>query len=99
MAELLSMEQVNAALAGLTGWAGDTSAISRTVEAPSFLGRHPARGGGRRGGRGRRPPPRHRHPVAPVTFTLSTHSAGGVTDQDTALARRIDELAEAHQAT
>jgi 4a-hydroxytetrahydrobiopterin dehydratase len=28
-----------------------------------------------------------------VTFTLSTHSAGGVTDLDHELAKRIDELA------
>lgn len=28
-----------------------------------------------------------------VTFELSTHSAGGVTELDVALARRIDELA------
>ncbi len=28
-----------------------------------------------------------------VTFRLTTHSAGGITDRDVALARRIDELA------
>ena len=28
-----------------------------------------------------------------VTFRLATHSAGGVTEKDLALARRIDELA------
>jgi len=99
MAELLSMEQVNAALAGLTGWAGDTSAISRTVEAPSFpaairLVVEVAEAA----------EDADHHPDIDirwrkVTFTLSTHSAGGVTDRDTALARRIDELAEAHQAT
>jgi 4a-hydroxytetrahydrobiopterin dehydratase len=98
MAELLSMEQVNAALGGLTGWAGDTSAITRTVEAPSF----PA------GIRlvvevAEAAEDADHHPDIDirwrkVTFTLSTHSAGGVTDLDVALARRIDELAEAHRA-
>lgn len=29
-----------------------------------------------------------------VTYTLSTHSAGGITEFDLALARRIDALAE-----
>ena len=33
-----------------------------------------------------------------VRFALSTHSAGGVTSKDTALAGRIDELALAHEA-
>jgi 4a-hydroxytetrahydrobiopterin dehydratase len=98
MAELLSMEDVNTALAGLTGWSGDTDAISRTVEAPSFpaairLVVEVAEAA----------EDANHHPDIDirwrrVTFTLSTHSAGGVTDLDVALARRIDELAEAHQA-
>ena len=29
-----------------------------------------------------------------VTFALSTHSAGGVTERDLELARRIDEIVE-----
>ena len=33
-----------------------------------------------------------------VTFALSTHSKGGVTDRDVELARRIDEIAERHGA-
>jgi 4a-hydroxytetrahydrobiopterin dehydratase len=31
-----------------------------------------------------------------VTFTLSTHSEGGVTERDLELARRIDEIAARH---
>jgi 4a-hydroxytetrahydrobiopterin dehydratase len=33
-----------------------------------------------------------------VTFTLSTHSQGGVTGRDVELARRIDEIAQRHGA-
>jgi 4a-hydroxytetrahydrobiopterin dehydratase len=33
-----------------------------------------------------------------VTFTLSTHSKGGVTERDVGLARRIDEIALRHGA-
>jgi 4a-hydroxytetrahydrobiopterin dehydratase len=98
MADLLSMEDVNSALAGLTGWSGDTQSISRTVGAPSFpaairLVVEVAEAA----------EDADHHPDIDirwrnVTFTLATHSAGGVTARDTALARRIDELAEAHRA-
>ncbi len=98
MAELLSPQEVDAALAGLTGWSGGTDAISRTVEAPSFpaairLVVEVAEAA----------EDADHHPDIDirwrqVTFRLSTHSAGGVTTKDTALARRIDELAEAHGA-
>jgi 4a-hydroxytetrahydrobiopterin dehydratase len=104
MAELLSPQEVDAALAGLTGWSGGTDAtsgtdaISRTVEAPSFpaairLVVEVAKAA----------EDADHHPDIDirwrrVTFQLSTHSAGGVTAKDTALARRIDELAEAHEA-
>lgn len=33
-----------------------------------------------------------------LTIKLSTHSAGGITDKDFALARRIEEVAQAHAA-
>jgi 4a-hydroxytetrahydrobiopterin dehydratase len=99
MAELLSTDEVRAALGGLAGWAGDTDAISRTVEAPSFpaairLVVEVAEAA----------EDADHHPDMDirwrkVTFTLSTHSEGGVTSKDVALARRIDELASAHQAT
>jgi 4a-hydroxytetrahydrobiopterin dehydratase len=34
-----------------------------------------------------------------VTFTLSTHSAGGVTKKDLDLAQRIDAIVAGHGAT
>lgn len=96
---VLDDDGVTAALAALPGWSGDTSSITRTVTAPDFLSAirtvddvallaetmdH--------------------HPDIDVrwrklTFTLSTHSAGGVTAADLELARGIDEAAERHGAT
>ena len=99
MAELLSAAEVESALAGLTGWSGGTDAISRTVEAPSFpaairIVAEVAQAA----------EDADHHPDIDirwrkVTFALSTHSAGGVTGKDIALALRIDELAEAHSAS
>lgn len=99
MAELLSADRVATGLGTLTGWSGDTDGIRRTVEAPSFpaairLVADVAQAA----------EDANHHPDIDirwrkVTFALSTHSAGGVTDLDLALARRIDELAEAAQAT
>jgi 4a-hydroxytetrahydrobiopterin dehydratase len=100
MPELLSADEVKTTLAGLAGWTGDTGSIQRTVEAPSFpaairLVVEVARAA----------EDADHHPDIDirwrnVTFTLSTHSAGGVTGKDAALARRIDEIAsEAGAAT
>jgi 4a-hydroxytetrahydrobiopterin dehydratase len=99
MPELLTQDQIDTALAGLTGWTGGTDGIGRTVEAPSFpaairLVADVAQAA----------EDANHHPDIDirwrkVTFRLSTHSAGGVTAKDTALARRIDELAEANEAS
>src|SRR3954447_20451785 len=96
---LLNADEVQKALSGLTGWTGDPSGIRRTVAAPTFpaairLVVEVAEAA----------EDADHHPDIDirwrnVTFALSTHSAGGVTDKDTALARRIDELALAHRAT
>jgi 4a-hydroxytetrahydrobiopterin dehydratase len=95
MADLLSADDVAAAIGGLDNWSGDTSAISRTAALPSFpiaisvvsevaivaeeLDHHPDMD------------IRWRN----VTFVCATHSAGGVTDKDIVLARRIDEIVAA----
>jgi 4a-hydroxytetrahydrobiopterin dehydratase len=96
---VLGNDAVSAALADLPGWAGDAASITRTVTAPDFLSAirtvddialvaetmdH--------------------HPDIDIrwrtlTFTLSTHSVGGVTAADIELARGIDEAAERHGAT
>jgi 4a-hydroxytetrahydrobiopterin dehydratase len=93
MAQLLSTDEVATALTQLAGWTGDTSGIERSVKAPSFLA----------GIRivdavAEAAEKADHHPDIDirwrtVTFRLSTHSAGGVTDKDVELARQIDEFA------
>lgn len=90
---LLTETEITAALDSLPGWSRAGDAITRTVEAPSFpagidLVRRVAEAA----------EAANHHPDIDirwrkVTFTLSTHSAGGLTAQDVALAREIDRLA------
>ena len=93
MAELLSDTALAEALKDLPEWSGDRDALRRTVHAPSFLD-------GIRlvGAVAEIAEDMDHHPDIDirwrdVTFTLSTHSSGGVTDLDLTLARRIDALA------
>ena len=88
----MSEEQIAAALAGLTGWdragdaithsvtLGDFKAAMLYVGAVAYLAESA-----------------NHHPDIAinwnrVTLTLSTHSAGGLTGADFALAKRISEL-------
>jgi 4a-hydroxytetrahydrobiopterin dehydratase len=93
MANVLSADALSEALGSLPDWSGDPSGIAREVHAPSFLD-------------GIRlvdavavaAEEADHHPDIDirwrtVTFRLATHSAGGVTDKDVALAHKIDELA------
>jgi 4a-hydroxytetrahydrobiopterin dehydratase len=95
MAELLSAGEVAAALAELNNWAGDGSAIRRTVALPGFpsaidvVDRVALVA-----------EEMNHHPDIDIrwrtlTFTCATHSAGGVTGRDIDLARRIDEIVAA----
>jgi 4a-hydroxytetrahydrobiopterin dehydratase len=93
MSTLLDAPRLTQALDSLDGWAGDTSALRRSIVMPSFRGaidlidavadvaeemdHHPTM------------EIRHRQ----VIFTLATHSAGGVTGLDVELAGHIDRLA------
>jgi len=99
MARLLENEEVERQLVDLPGWVGDTASLTRTVEAPDFpsairvvdevadtaeqMDHHPDIDIRWRS----------------VTFTVSTHSAGGVTQLDIELAHRISDAATAHSAT
>lgn len=93
MPDLLTAQDLAAALADLPGWAGGTEGIARTVECATFpaavalvddvavVAEE-----------------QDHHPDIDirwrtVRFACSTHSAGGVTALDIALARRIDDLA------
>ena len=89
----LTADEVTAGLAALPAWTGDSSAIERTVEAPTFpaaieLVRQAAEVAEEM----------DHHPDIDVRWrrvrlVLSTHDAGGVTTLDLEQARRLDELA------
>ena len=91
---LLSQDQVDEALRGdLSGWTREGDAITRSVQASAFtegiaLVQRVAEAAEEM----------NHHPDidirwTTVTFTLSTHSEGGITENDLALARKIDALA------
>jgi len=93
MVALLSEDEVSEGLGKLNGWTGDTSEIRRSYSAPDFptairlvdavavvaeeMDHHPDIDIRWR----------------TVHFAISTHSLGGVTDLDVALAERIDSAA------
>ena len=98
MAELLSQEEIDAALRGdLGSWTQQGNSITRSVKAESFpagidLVSRVAEAA----------EAADHHPDIDIrwrtlTFTLATHSAGGVTAKDVDLAATIDELVRAGQ--
>ena len=83
-------DQITQALADLPHWRRDGDSIVRAVEAPSFL-----EGIDLVGSVARAAEAADHHPDIDirwrtVTFTLSTHSEGGLTAKDFALAAEID---------
>ncbi|MFI6868582.1 4a-hydroxytetrahydrobiopterin dehydratase [Nocardia sp. NPDC050406] len=92
--ELLSQDDIAKALTDLPDWIHTGSSIARTVEAPSFLAgielvRRVALAA----------EAANHHPDIDirwrrVTFTVSTHSAGGITQLDVTLAHEIDRLTQ-----
>jgi 4a-hydroxytetrahydrobiopterin dehydratase len=92
MAELLSDEQVEAALADMSGWTREGDAIRRDVTAPTF-----ADGIALVDRVAVVADERDHHPDidirwTTVTFRLSTHSEGGITGNDVEMAREIDRI-------
>ncbi|NKX88512.1 4a-hydroxytetrahydrobiopterin dehydratase [Nocardia coubleae] len=89
---LLSDPEITIALATLPDWSREGDSITRTVKAPSFLDgielvRKVAAAAEQA----------DHHPDIDIRwrtirFTLSTHSAGGLTGQDTAMAHVIDDI-------
>ena len=93
MTTLLNQTAIEKALSGLEGWSQDGEEISRTFTLPSFpaalvfaaaVGQLAERA--------------DHHPdiviqYRKVTLTLSTHSAGGLTQKDMDLAREIIAIA------
>ena len=88
---VLSDAQVAAAVANLDGWEHTGGTLQRAVTFPSFIGGIDAvRVVAELAERA------DHHPDidirwCTVTFTLVTHSAGGITDKDVALASQISE--------
>ncbi len=94
MATALSPDEINAALADLPGWSLANHKLHRQFQFPSFveafgfmssvalvaesMGHHPE----------------WFNVYSRVTVDLTTHDAGGITELDIALARRMNELAK-----
>jgi 4a-hydroxytetrahydrobiopterin dehydratase len=88
----LSPDELAAALHGLPQWSGDGDGLRRTVELPSFRDAVAAIGAIADVAE-----ELDHHPDIDLRWrtlhlALVTHSAGGVTENDLALARRIDAL-------
>jgi 4a-hydroxytetrahydrobiopterin dehydratase len=90
---LLDDQEIEKKLSALDGWERSGDAIARTFERGDFVGSvdfvkslvEPAEGMGH-------------HPDLEISWdkvkvTLTTHSQGGLTENDFELAKRIDELA------
>jgi 4a-hydroxytetrahydrobiopterin dehydratase len=91
MATLLDDAELAAALASLDDWQGDHSAITRVVgladdDVAGFLASLKAIA------REMNHDPDIDRSGDDLSITMSTHSAGGVTELDVAYARRVDEL-------
>jgi len=94
MAELLSGDDLAAALAGVDGWSGNTDGIERAIQAPTFLDGIRLVDAVAEAAEAADHHPDIDIRWRTVTFRLSTHSKGGVTDKDIALAKKINELAQ-----
>ena len=90
--ELLSDEEVTAALAGLPGWARSGDSITTTVELADFRAAMLYTGAVAYLAEAANHHPDVLIQWNRVTLTLSTHSAGGLTGNDMALAERINAL-------
>lgn len=92
MPELLSDDQITEELASRSNWRAEGTALLRTAELPSFL-----QGIEAVGKIGRIAEELDHHPDIDIRwrtlhFSLSTHSAGGITTNDVQLADRIDAV-------
>ena len=89
---VLSDEEVDAALPELSGWERVEGALRRSVKFPAFLAGIDAV---RRVAEAAEAADHHPDidiRWRTVTFVLSTHSEGGITQKDLALAKQIDEI-------
>ena len=92
MAELLDADAIQTSLAGLDDWDGGPDGIVRTVRLPSFPAAIAVVNRVAEVAEAM-----DHHPDIDIrwrtlTFACATHSAGGVTDKDVDLARKIDDI-------
>jgi len=90
--DLLSDEEITAALAGLPGWARSGDSITTTVKLADFRAAILYTGAVAYLAEAANHHPDILIQWNKVTLTLSTHSAGGLTGADMALAERINAL-------
>ncbi|WP_298326536.1 4a-hydroxytetrahydrobiopterin dehydratase [Haloactinopolyspora sp.] len=93
---LYNADDLTAALGELPDWSGDTSGISRTVEAADFPTAIAIVDDVAEAAEAADHHPDIDIRWRKVTFTLSTHSAGGVTQADIDLAHAIDRVITQH---
>lgn len=93
VSRLLTAEEIRAQLDTLPDWAGDTVALRRTVEFPDFPRAISAVVGVADVAEEMDHHPDMDIRWRTITFSLATHSAGGVTQQDVELAHRISAIA------
>jgi 4a-hydroxytetrahydrobiopterin dehydratase len=94
MTNVLDPAELAAALATLTGWSGTIEAIRRTVQAADFRAAIALVDAVAEAAEKADHHPDIDIRWRDVTFTLSTHSAGGVTQKDIAMAKQINALAD-----
>ena len=93
MAELLSDTEIDTALTDLPNWRRDSATLVRTVESASFPAAIALVDRVAEAAEAMNHHPDMDIRWRKVTYSLSTHSAGGITGSDLELARQIDDLA------
>lgn len=93
MSRRLTADEIDTQLGGLPGWLGDPAALHRSVEFPDFRTAIAAIGEVAEVAEQMDHHPDMDVRWRTITFTLSTHSAGGVTQLDVELAHRISAIA------
>lgn len=98
MSRVLDEDERDRQVDGLPGWSGDRAALHRSYDFPAFL-----RGVAAVDEIAEVAEAMNHHPDIDirwrtVSFTLSTHDAGGVTQLDVELAHRIHQVATEHGA-
>ena len=99
MSRLLEPAEIDRQLADLPGWASDGASLSRTVEAPDFMTAIAVVDDVAVAAEAMNHHPDIDIRWRRVGFTLSTHSAGGITQLDVELAHQISEIARARGAS